>query len=101
MKGLSINILPVFLILRGNEFRTDYSQLGMLGAFFPNAVMIALTATANGIDRVKIKDSLIMKNPIEVIASPNRSNVFYSKVLRESDEVTSYEHIYSGQLLKG
>ena len=65
----------------------------MLGAFFPNAVMIALTATANGIDRVKIKHSLIMKNPVEVIASPNRSNIFYSKVLRENDELTSYENI--------
>ena len=48
--------------------------------------MIALTATANGIYRVKIKHSLIIKNPVEVIASPNRINIFYSKL-------TSYENI--------
>ena len=78
------------LFLRGNEFRTDYSQLGMLSAFFPNAVMIALTATANAIDRVKIKEPLNMKNPVEVIGSANRRNIFYSKIIRESDEVRSY-----------
>ena len=50
--------------LRGNEFRKDCSQLGMLGAFFPNAVMIALTATKNYMDKVDIKQSLHMNNPV-------------------------------------
>ena len=48
--------------LRANELRKDYSRLQMLGAFFPNAVMIALTATANYMDRVDIKQSLHMNN---------------------------------------
>ena len=65
----------------------------MLGAFFPNAVMIALTATANGMDRVEIEQSLHMDNPVEIIGNPDRANIFYSKILRISDELMSYESI--------
>ena len=65
----------------------------MLGAFFPNAVMVALTATANGMDRVKIKNSLHMNNTVEVIGNPDRKNIFYDKVLRETDELSSFESI--------
>ena len=73
----------------------------MLSAFFPNAVMIALTATANGVDRVKIKHSLNMNNAVEIVGNPDRRNIFYSKILRESDELLSYEtnfKLYLGQL---
>ena len=72
-----------FSYSRGSEFRTDYSQLGMLSAFFSNASLIALTATANKLDRTKIKESLNMKNPVEVIGDADRSNIFYSKVFRQ------------------
>ena len=71
----------------------DYSQLGMLDAFFPNAVMIALTATANSMDRVEIEQSLHMDNPVEIIGNLDRANIFYSKILRISDELMSYESI--------
>ena len=59
----------------------------MLGAFFPIAVMIALTATANGMDRVEIEQSLHVDNPVEIIGNPDRANIFYSKILRISDEL--------------
>ena len=65
----------------------------MLGAFFPNAVMIAFTATANFMDRVDIEQSLHMSNPVEIIGNPDRRNIFYSKILRGSDELQSYEAI--------
>ena len=80
--------------LRANEFRKDYSRLRMLSAFFPNAVMIALTATANYMDRVDIKQSLHMNNPVEITSNPDRSSmIFYSKILRGSDEQLSYEAV--------
>lgn len=82
-----------FFYSRGSEFRTDYSQLGMLSAFFPNASLIALTATANKFDRTKIKESLNMKNPFEVIGDADRPNIFYSKAFRQGEEITSYESI--------
>ena len=65
----------------------------MLGAFFPNAAIIALTATANKMDRIKLKDSLNTKNPVEVIGDGDRPNIFYSKVFREGHEIASYENI--------
>ena len=65
----------------------------MLSAFFPNAPMIALTATANLMDRVQIKHSLNMKDSVEIIGNPDRRNIFYSKELRDSDELVSYEMI--------
>ena len=65
----------------------------MVGAFFPNAVMNALIATANFMDRVDIEQSLHMSKPVEIIGNPDRRNIFYSKILRGSDELLSYEAI--------
>ena len=65
----------------------------MLDAFFPNAAITALTTTANKINRIKLKDSLNMKNPVEVIGDGDRPNIFYSKVFREGQEIASYENI--------
>ena len=42
-------------IYRGDDFRKDYSHLGMLCASFPNVPVLALTATANKYDRKYIK----------------------------------------------
>jgi superfamily II DNA helicase RecQ len=55
--------------------------------------MITLTATANGIDKVNIKQSLHMNNAVEVIGNADRRNIFYSKIIRENDERVSYETI--------
>ena len=65
----------------------------MLCAFFPNAVMVALTATANKMDREDIKVSLNMRNTVEVVANPDRINIFLSKIFRGSEEIDSYEAI--------
>jgi superfamily II DNA helicase RecQ len=48
------------LIYRGDDFRKDYSHLGMLCAAFPNVPVLALTATANIVDRKHIKESLCL-----------------------------------------
>ena len=91
---LHVNLLKFcFILSRGNEFRTNYSQLGMFSAFFPNAPMIALTATANLMIRVQIKHSLNMKSSVEIIGNPDRRNIFYSKELRDGEELVSYEMI--------
>ncbi|KAK2549364.1 RecQ-like DNA helicase Blm [Acropora cervicornis] len=49
--------------------------------------VLALTATASKNDVAQIKESLNLKNPLEVIATPNRTNVFNDKVLREGEDV--------------
>ena len=55
--------------------------------------MNALIATANFMDRVDIEQSLHMSKPVEIIGNPDRRNIFYSKILRGSDELWFYEAI--------
>ena len=78
---------------RGDDFRTDYSHLGMLCALFPSVPVLALTATASKKDREVIKDTLHMRNPLEVVESLNRPNIFYEKSFRSSPDIESYEEI--------
>ena len=51
----------------------------MICAAFPSAPVLALTTTASYKDVSIIKESLNLKKPLEVIASPNRTNLFYKK----------------------
>ena len=48
--------------------------------------VVALTATASKKDVSAIKESLNLKS-LEVIANPNRSNIFYEKVFRQGEDV--------------
>ena len=85
-------IVPLFLLfIRGEDFRKDYSQLSMLCATFPQVPVVALTATASKADIKEIKDSLNMKNPLEVIGNPNRRNIFYEKVFRKGDDIDFFQ----------
>ena len=72
---------------RGDDFRKDYSNLAMLCATFPSVPVVALTATASKKDVSAIKESLNLKSPLEIIANPNRSNIFYEKVFRQGEDV--------------
>ena len=65
----------------------------MLCATFPTVPVVALTATANKKDVSAIKQSLNLKNPLEVIGNPNRPNIFYKKVFRKGDDVDFFEKL--------
>ena len=64
----------------------------MLCATFPQ-VPVALTATASKADVKEIKDSLNMKNPMEVIGDPNRANIFYEKVFHKGDDIDFFQEL--------
>ena len=51
----------------------------MLCAAFRNAPGLALTAIARKNDRKQIKESLGLKNFVELVANPDRKNIFYEK----------------------
>jgi len=51
-------------------------------------------------DSVQIKHSLNMKDSVEIIGNPDRRNVFYSKELRASDELVSFEMILKPKAMK-
>lgn len=59
----------------GHDFRPEYRQLAEFRSQFPNAVCLALTATATPRVRKDIKDSLHFKSSNEFIASFNRENL--------------------------
>lgn len=59
----------------------------MLCATFPSVPVVALTATASRSDVTFIKQSLNLKTPLEIIANPNRQNIFYEKVFRKGEDV--------------
>lgn len=79
------------MFIRGEDFRKDYSQLSMLCATFPQVPVVALTATVSKADVKEIKDSLNMKNPLEVIGDPNRANIFYEKVFRKGNDIDFFQ----------
>ena len=65
----------------------------MLCALFPSVPVLALSATASKKDREAIKGTLHMRNPLEVVGSLNRPNIFYEKVFRNGPDIESYEQI--------
>ena len=78
---------------RGDDFRQDYGKLSMLCAAFPNVPIIAMTATANKQDRKCIKDSLGLLDSFELVANPDRKNIFYEKLFRHGQDIDAFEDI--------
>lgn len=60
----------------GHDFRPEYRQLAEVKKQFPNAVGLALTATATPRVREDIKKTLELKDEQEFIASFDRKNLF-------------------------
>lgn len=68
----------------GHEFRPEYRQLDRLVSGFPNAVTIALTATATPRVREDIKQQLAIADSSEFIASFDRPNLYLEVTPKES-----------------
>ena len=68
----------------GHDFRPDYLEIANIRRLFPNAVCLALTATATKQVRVDIAKNLGMNSPVELISSFNRENI-YLEVRKKRD----------------
>jgi len=68
----------------GHEFRPEYRQLDRLISCFPDAVTIALTATATPRVRQDIKRQLNITDDSEYIASFDRPNLYLEVAPKES-----------------
>jgi ATP-dependent DNA helicase RecQ len=70
----------------GHDFRPEYRQLVEVRKRFPEAVCLALTATATSRVRQDIRTSLKFTTTNEFIASFNRDNL-YMEVIRKIDPI--------------
>ena len=62
----------------GHDFRPEYRQLDSVRKRFPQAVCIALTATATPRVQADIRQTLGFRNENEFVASFDRSNLFFA-----------------------
>ena len=74
-------IYLVYLLHRGDQFRTVYANIAQLKSFIPtNTPFLALTATASSATKALISRSLRLNDPVVIAVSPNRPNIYYSLV---------------------
>ncbi len=67
----------------GHDFRPEYRLLAALRKIFPQVPFLALTATATPRVRDDIKEALSLRDPLELVASFNRPNLFLEVKRRE------------------
>lgn len=88
-------LLILLIIIRGDEFRKEFSHLGELRSLLPRHVKImALTATATKQLRKSVITILGMKKTSVVSVSPHRQNIIYSVVKFKSMEETFINMIF-------
>ena len=83
----------------GHDFRPEYRRIKDLREIFPQAVYLAVTATATKRVRQDIIHNLNLKAPRELVASFNRDNLFYEVIPknRATDQVIDLLEKFKGQ----
>jgi ATP-dependent DNA helicase RecQ len=83
----------------GHDFRPEYRRIKDLREFFPDAVFLAVTATATERVRQDIITNLALKNARELVASFNRDNLFYEVIAktRATDQTLDYLEKFKNQ----
>ncbi|MBI3170841.1 MAG: DNA helicase RecQ [Chloroflexi bacterium] len=88
LSGLKVDLLTIdeahCISEWGHDFRPEYRQIVEVRKRFPDAVCMALTATATSRVRQDIRQTLKFTTTNEFIASFNRENL-YIEVLRKED----------------
>ncbi len=76
----------------GHDFRPEYRRIKDMRPLFPDAVYLAVTATATPQVRKDIVTNLNLKKPNELVASFNRDNLFYEVIAksRGTDQIVGF-----------
>jgi len=73
---MSHHIVHPTILIRGKQFRVEYSNLGEVRALVPfNVHIMALTATVTAMSRETVTRSLCMESPVVVFVSPHKNIV--------------------------
>ena len=83
----------------GHDFRPEYRRIKDLRDQFPQAVFLAVTATATERVRRDIIGNLALRDPSELVASFNRDNLFYEVIPKNNatDQTIDYLRKFKGQ----
>ncbi len=83
----------------GHDFRPEYRKISGIRALFPDAVCLALTATATSQVRADIKKTLKLSNHAEFVASFDRENIFLEVVpkLKPTQQILRFLALYPDQ----
>lgn len=83
----------------GHDFRPEYRKIKGLRPLFPNAVFLAVTATATHQVRKDIIANLGLKKPLELVASFNRGNLFYTVIpkTKPTEQTLAFMQKFKGQ----
>lgn len=76
----------------GHDFRPEYRQLAKLRSHFPNASVMALTATATQKVRNDILEQLRLRSPDITVSSFDRPNLTY-RIVPQADVVSQCKEI--------
>ncbi|MEC5147265.1 ATP-dependent DNA helicase RecQ [Chitinophaga sp. 212800010-3] len=94
--GLPVNLIAVdeahCISQWGYDFRPAYLQIADIRSFFPDAPVLALTASATPKVQTDICEKLLMKDAAVFSKSFARSNLSYS-VLEETSKIDKVRHI--------
>lgn len=83
----------------GHDFRPEYRRIKDIRQLFPDAVYLAVTATATTQVRQDIIVNLHLKNPLQLVASFNRDNLFYEVIPRNrgTDQIIDFLQKFKDQ----
>ena len=83
----------------GHDFRPEYRRIKDIRQFFPDAVYLAVTATATKQVRQDIITNLHLKNPLQLVASFNRDNLYYEVTPRNrgTDQIIDFLERFKDQ----
>jgi len=85
----------------GHDFRPEYRQLASLRTHFPEAAVMALTATATERVQSDIVEQLQFKDPGKYVASFNRPNLTYRVMQKQRPRIQVLDYVAANRDVSG
>ena len=85
-----------FILNRGKSFRTAFDKVKTLPAFFPEALIVAMSGTLTKDQLRTLPSALGLVNPLRIEETPDKPNIFLRKIKKayDADVLQVYEEIF-------